>query len=328
MVDDSYYDTNVYFFMRDEIPHFSLQWAGKCDSFNDGTIDELLGDLIELSKFRIELKDDKIDFNNSVDIDGVYLWKYGGQLFLYGCVILINQYFDEDLEYWEGLEIPNYDFFEMINCYIDMIVSGKIELNMKTFDSFISYYGFLVPPRKRGHFYRDLDYEDFVWSFEASDYEHLTAEYIINDQDDKCVFYQYSCCGYRDVLIAILQFLALNECSLKRCKFCGRLFVPQRKANQKYCTRNYGKISCLEEGRKEVRREREAKNLVNKRYNSVNTNLARWAKDKRVSKWRRDERLQFLFDFRDEYQEIKRELSEEEIIDWLNEMNGATHSDL
>ena len=328
MIDDSFYGSYVYLYMSNGKPKYSLQWVGHSESLNEGNTDELLGDLIQLASLRQDLKAEGINLKDLTDARENRFWKYKDQFFLYDCAILIGKYVKEDLEYWKDLEFENYDFFEIANTYIDMIVNRDITLNLRTFDSFISFYGLSVPPRVRGSFSPKITTDNFVWSFESLQSSKLTVDYVRSECNNEHPFYQYTCHGYRDVVMATLQFLALNECTVKRCNSCGRLFIPSKKANQKYCSRFVEGKSCVEEGRKKARREREAKNLVNKRYNSVNTNLARWAKDKRIGKWRRDERLEFLFNFRDEYQILKKTLNEEALIDWLNEMNCATHSDL
>lgn len=177
-----------------------------------------------------------------------------------------------------------------------------------------------------------LDSPFTIESFEASMVEYglaIPSHFIGNASGSICDIYQcIELPGYMSPIVEQLCVAELYEIVkrgliIKLCQNCNRPFIPKR-IDEKYCIRKstkYSNMNCKQEAKYKQQLEREHKDQCSKLYHSINTMLAKRAKDAPDNKLAQAQ--QTLYTFRSEADEWKQKIktgaaNETDFIDWLN----------
>lgn len=71
------------------------------------------------------------------------------------------------------------------------------------------------------------------------DTEPITEDKIVkNETKDYSCRYKYECKNAREIIFALLHYCISNGYILKKCKLCGKYFIP-RKPQENFCTRQF-----------------------------------------------------------------------------------------
>lgn len=206
-------------------------------------------------------------------------------------------------------------FLHEINSFLCNLFDSGQPLSENAFNSLLLSSGLYAPPCTL-FVPKQNDYGRLYEAFSIGARPRLTAVNIMKlDSFSSCVFY-CECDSFSEVVISLLRYVSLVGCTLSRCEHCNRWFIPLKKRDEKYCSRVYEGKSCKEIATAEKRKNRLQNSPIQKKYNSVNTNLAN--KAKKATGKTRDRLYAELFAFRDNWQEKKKVLDEAALMDWLN----------
>lgn len=133
--------------------------------------------------------------------------------------------------------------------------------------------------------------------------------------------FHYTCDYYDEVVAAALHYIVVTGRTVKRCENCGKWFVPRKKADEKYCSRQQNGKTCKEIAAAKIRKERMTADQVQKKINAVRTKLA-GRRDRATGETREalsKQYLSFCDDSSLKYREYKKgNISKEEIMEWLS----------
>lgn len=219
------------------------------------------------------------------------------------------------------------DFFIITKLYFQACFAHEIPCTKQTFQEYMDLYCLRSFYHPSG--VHEVNLSECAECMAQRDAEDgLNASVVAQiffDYHDNLKKGMYRPLYYSETFSQLLTSITLGILSLvdqiNVCKNCGGLFVPT-KSDEKYCSRITDDLTCKEHAAKKKRQKRMQTSPILKKYNSVNTNLARRAESCESPEGRK-KLYKILYAFRDESIEKKRlhkngEISEDDLLKWFD----------
>jgi len=295
-----------------------IYFKGRLEPYAVVKADELLGDILFLCSQKNNVNVYELWNDNEIFTQNGYTYvSFNDEWILEVASVIVSDYLlAETSSFDDEFEVQNDDIVEDTIDFLDIIQKKDLQYNERVFNAFKFFNRYYLPPCtmkpiKRNEVSSKMFLPEIL-------YMDFSMDKMVESVDIKNNIYCYECDDTNEVIMALMHYIAISNRNLKRCDCCGRFFSPGRTNNQKYCYRKINDQTCKKIGTHRTRAARMVSDSVSKKYNSVNTNLARQARSKKISKDERILRENKLYEFRDLYNINKSKLSDKELLDWMN----------
>lgn len=204
--------------------------------------------------------------------------------------------------------------------YLDLLSSSDNFLSREKLDFFLLSTGLYVPSvtlisvKKK---YIETFNEFEIWA--PDEWKDCYNRLVGYNQFSNCyLLHSYECDTFFEIIVALLHYTSTKGKYIRKCRNCGKYFIPLHKSDEKYCRRQTNGKSCKEIATAKKRRVRDANNPLTKKYNNVSTALSNRINAANISDEEIERRRKMLWDFRDDYSSLKQTLTIEELIEWLD----------
>lgn len=339
-----------------QLPYCEIHFKGDIDAFETVPVDTLLGDLINLTEnadFKkmmhdghlFDYVDSLVDYSSSSKV--IFHSYYFDEVVaeIPNVLLSFNPVDESDFHYLDlglsfegdkakcvqwisgkthqeeflsllGKEDKVYNPYSRFGHFLDTINKMNIRYSRDTLDAFQCTYGDCMYECQRKMVDNVNKPESFSEEFE---YSSFSLEDSLLCQDVKKLVYKYDCDCMAEVIMALLHYLAVVGAPLNKCKRCGRWFAPVKKTDEKYCLRQYTpRKNCRQLAVHEARIQRLNAHPVNKKINSVNTNIAKWKNSVKDDPERWTNRTLQGAEFHRVLNSKKETLTDIELFEWLN----------
>ena len=123
------------------------------------------------------------------------------------------------------------DVFIYSNWKLETIIDTDFQPNFNTYDSY-----WAVSAAKQ--FLYKTDNLKSPDTFRIMEEMRLNNEIVIDCRVDNDTYTYYNCETMRAILFSVLHYMVMSGMTLKRCKLCGKLFIPQRPQDN-FCSRAF-----------------------------------------------------------------------------------------